>query len=329
VPGPDRSPSVTVACIPRDHYSDALTGLDAILANSQDEPHELLYVVGRTPAPLLDELRRRSHEHGFRLLELEGFLVPGQARNLVLEQVETEYLVFIDNDAVPGPGWLRELVRCADETGAAQVAPTQLIGPLEDQAVHVAGGFIHIGEGSPRSFVPEYTHQGRYVHEVEDQLVRRRCDLAEFHCQLNRVAALRDVGGYDERLLSGREVEDVCMRLTEAGHEIWYEPGAVVAFLPPTRVTSWTEVLFLSHRWGERANRKSFRWFLDKHDFDDGDLSALGFVNGIRRANTGAVKHAVADRLPGKKPGKAFMKPFYAVERTLNWLLVHPKATRY
>jgi GT2 family glycosyltransferase len=320
---------VTVAVVPRDHFSDALAGLDAILATSDDEPHELVYVVGRTPAPLLAELRRRSEQHGFRLLELEGWLVPAQARAAVLEQVGTEYLVFIDNDAEPAPGWLSAMVRCADETGAGQVAPLQLIGPLDDDAVHVAGGMIHVGEGSPRSFVPEYVHQGKYVHEVADQLVRRRCDLAEFHCQLNRTEALRQVGGWDERLLSGREVEDVSMRLAAAGWEIWFEPEAKVTFHPPERVTSWDEVVFLSHRWGERANRKSFEHFLAKHDFDRADLSALGFVNGIRRANTGVVKQAVADKLPGKKPGKAFMKPFYAVERTLNWLLVHPDDTRY
>jgi GT2 family glycosyltransferase len=323
------SPRVTVAVIPRDHFSDALPGLDAILATCAEVPHHLVYVVGRTPAPLLAELRRRSEVHGFELLELDGVLVPGHARNVVLEQVDTEYLVFIDNDAVPAPGWLEALVRCADETGAAQVAPLQLIGPLEDRAVHVAGGRIHLGEGSPRSFRPEYVLHGSYVHEVEDQLVRRRCDLAEFHCQLNRVSALRTVMPYDEGLITGREVEDVCMRLTDVGHEIWFEPDAMVTFLPPERVTSWEEVRFLSHRWSERANRKSFRYFIAKHDLDDGDLSALGFVNGIRRANVGAVKLAVADKLPGKKPGKAFMKPFYAVERTLNWLLVHPKDTRY
>lgn len=331
VPPSDTTPRVTVACIPRDHLSDVLTALDALLATLADEPvpHELVYVVGLTPPALLADIRARADEHGFRVLELDGVPVPGAARNLVLAETEAEYVAYLDNDVVPAPGWLSALVRCADETGAAQVAPLQLVGPLDLQAVHVAGGMVHLGEGSPRSFEPEFVGQGSYVHEVAHQLVRRRCDFAEFHLQLNRVEALRAVGGSDELLLTGREVEDTSMRLAAAGGEVWFEPEAVATFLPPTCSRSWTEVRIMSRRWSERANRKSWERFIAKHDLDDGDLSHMGFANGLRRANTGLVKRAVADKLPGTKAGKAFMKPFYAVERTLNWLLVHPTDTRY
>src|SRR5207249_8335576 len=57
----------------------------------------------------------------------ERHLVPNEARNIGLRRVRTRYVVFIDNDAVPAPGWLERMVECAEETGAWVVGPLYLV----------------------------------------------------------------------------------------------------------------------------------------------------------------------------------------------------------
>ena len=46
------------------------------------------------------------------------------------------------------PGWLEALVECAEDTNAAIVAPLYLIGELEDQIIHMAGGIIEVANSN-------------------------------------------------------------------------------------------------------------------------------------------------------------------------------------
>lgn len=323
----DQDVAVTVVTVPRDHYSDALQSLDAILTNT-DVPFRLVYVLGKAPRAVRDEVRRRSTELGFLLLEGDDYPVPGHARNDAVARVRTPFVAFVDNDAVVAPGWLGRLLRCLEETGGDQVGPLQLIGPLEDEAVHVAGGFIEIDDTAvPRRFKAIQRHQRHYVAEVADQLRREQCDFAEFHCTLIRRSVFEKTGPLDEALLSSREVEDLGMAVRDAGGTIWFEPEARATYFPPQRV-GWRDAQLLSRRWGERANRQSFEHFFTKHGLDRRDMTALGHANCQRRALFGPLQAVVAK--PGVKVlEKLVMKPFYVVERGFNWLFVRPGRTSF
>jgi hypothetical protein len=319
--------AVTVVTVPRDHYADAVESLDSILERT-DIPFRLVYVLGKAPLAVRDEVRRRCTDLGFLLLEHDGYPVPGHARNEGVARVRTPFVAFVDNDAVVAPGWLGSMLRCLEETGGDQVGPLQLIGPLEDEAVHVAGGFIEIDDTTtPRRFKAIQRHQRHYVAEVADQLRREQCDFAEFHCTLMRRSVFEKTGPLDEALLSSREVEDLGMAVREAGGTIWFEPDARVTYFPATRV-GWRDAQLLSRRWGERANRQSFEHFFTKHGFDRRDMTALGHANCQRRPIFGSLRAVAA------KPGvplieKLVMKPFYVVERGLNWLFVRPGRTSF
>ncbi|MBF6096422.1 glycosyltransferase family 2 protein, partial [Nocardia cyriacigeorgica] len=51
-------------------------------------------------------------------------------------------------------------------------------------------------------------------------------------------AALAELGGFDERLRFGEDV-DVVWRLTDAGHLVRYHPAAVVTHRPRATLGSW------------------------------------------------------------------------------------------
>jgi glycosyltransferase involved in cell wall biosynthesis len=60
-----------------------------------------------SPAPLIDTLR---HQLAIRLIALPRNLGPAAARNAGASAARGKFLVFIDDDCVPTPGWLSALV---------------------------------------------------------------------------------------------------------------------------------------------------------------------------------------------------------------------------
>lgn len=321
------SPRVTVVCVPRDHYSDAERGLEALIDHT-DVPHELVYVLGRAPRDVGRHLRARAAEIGFTLIERDEHLVPNHARNLALARVRTEFVAFVDNDAIVTAGWLGPLLECADDTGASLVGPLQLIGPLEDEAIHLAGGWIELGDTKrPRSIRSIHRYQRLTVGEVPEPLHREACDFAEFHCMLARTQSLDRVGPLDEALLSVREVEDLAMAVAADGGTAWFEPASRVTFLPPKSLR-WAELGFVARRWGERANRQSFRYFYAKHDLDASHITAIGFSNAQRRPIFAPVRRTVARlRVRTLERGVAYL--LYQLDRALNHAFVRPGRTSY
>jgi hypothetical protein len=313
----------TVVCVPRDHYHDAPRALAAVLDNTTG-PYDLVYVLGRAPKDIREHVRREARRVGFTLVEHDEHLLPNRARNLAMAHVTTEYVAFVDNDVLVEPGWLDALVGCADDTGAAMVGPLQLYGEPSDGGIHVAGGFIDIDESAtPHPIVITQRHQGRREHELAEPLVRSRCDFAEFHCLLARTDVVRDLG-LDEGYLSTREVEDFALRLRAAGGECWFEPGARAGFLPP-RTIRWSELGFLSRRWGERANRISMDRFIRTYGLDPSHDRALGHANGLRRPIFGPVRLALA-RLGAPNIGRKVEYALHRLERPVNRLLVRPRS---
>lgn len=138
------------------------------------------------------------------------------ARNRALKESESDFVIFLDDDAFAEPGWLSGLVRAYQETKCACVS-----GRIEPAY-----------PGKRPEWVPEKYEflLGKYGPSPS------RC-LVQFaqggNFGVNREAAL-SVGAFDTRFgfvggggLAGEETE-FCQRLTSQGHEIVYEPSALV-----------------------------------------------------------------------------------------------------
>lgn len=162
---------------------------------------------------------------------------------------------------------------------------------------------------------------------MPEPLTRCECDFAEYHCMLARTDAVRDVGPLNEALLSAREVEDLALRVQARGGEIWFEPAAVVTFLPPETVR-WSEIGFLSRRWSERANRRSLDRFLAAYDLDPTHTSALGFLDGLRRPLFGPVRRTI-EQLGAPRLARVVDYGLHHLDRPVNRLLVRRGPDHY
>jgi mycofactocin system glycosyltransferase len=148
---------------------------------------------------------------------------PAAARNTGLASCTTDFVAFLDSDVVPRRGWLEALLGHFCDPAAALVAPRivglghsdQLIARYEAvrSSLDLGGREAPVVPYGPVSYVPS----------------------AAIIC---RRAALLELGGFDETLQSGEDV-DLCWRLIESGSRLRYEPIALVAHEHRTEMREW------------------------------------------------------------------------------------------
>ena len=148
---------------------------------------------------------------------------PGAARNTGLAACNTDFVAFLDSDVAPRRGWLEALLGHFCDPTVALVAP-RIVGLA--QTDHLVARYEAVRSsldlGQREAPVIPYTSVS-YVPS------------AAIVC---RTSKLRDIGGFDETLRSGEDV-DLCWRLVEAGARLRYEPIAQVGHDHRTELRDW------------------------------------------------------------------------------------------
>ncbi len=264
---------VTLAIVPRERFSMAVQSLENVLRHTR-APFELVYVDAGSPPSVQAEIAKRVHEAGGTLLRTDEDLSPNSARNRALLHVQTEYVVFMDNDVTVEEGWLGTLIACADATGAAVVGPLTLIDTASGISVHLVEGTIEIDKQSePHRLIARHERMKASRESVtarQGELEPRRCDFAEFHTMLVRRSVLDEIGPLDEDLLSAAEHIDLGLSIAKVGHSVYSAPRAVTTYVAP-RSLSLAERRFFMRRWGDERNESSLnrlaeKWQVDRYE---------------------------------------------------------------
>jgi GT2 family glycosyltransferase len=278
----------TVIVTQRERFGMTKESLESLYDNTEG-PFEVVYVDGRSPRATADYLKAEAARRGFTLIRKERFLTPNEARNLGIAAAKTRYVAFCDNDVLYTPGWLAALEACAEETGAAVVAPLTCQGLPAHQEIHQAGGdyvedpelmeaFFKVAPGEKRDFVELMHGHGEKVADWEDRLQRQETGCSEFHCALARRDVFDRIGPLDEGMLSTKEHIDFCMSVRAAGETVWFEPASVVTYVFPCRArpietADWP---FFSLRWSDAYGRRSLEHFIAKWNLDTGPNYVAG-----------------------------------------------------
>ncbi len=260
-------PNITIIVSPRERFSYTKESLESIYQNTK-VPFSLVYIDGNSPSSVHQYLREQSQVRGFQLIRTEYYLSPNQARNLGLRYTHSKYVVFIDNDVHVAPGWLEQLVNCVEETEATIVSPLTCIGKPLHSKVHLAGGEARIIEEFKDDKLKRKLHEKHYfvnrgVADVKDQLQRKKCEFAEFHCMLVRTSIFDRIGWLDEALLSTREHIDFCLSVTLSGGTIYCEPESVVTYVAET-LSKWSDISYFMLRWSDAWEIESLQHFRKK-----------------------------------------------------------------
>lgn len=312
--------------VARERFSVAESSLRMLL-DATPPPFRLVYVDAGSPPAVRRAIEELQRNHGFEILRHEGFLSPNEARNRGLQAASGRYVVFLDNDVLVSEGWLDGLVTCAEETAAGIVGPLYLHGHPSRGKIHMAGGEARIEERDGRRVLHEkHRHSVGRVADLGPSLRREPCEAAEFHCMLVRRSLLERIGPLDEGLLSLHEHIDLCLLARQAGAAVWFEPGAVVAYVTPPPVRRGDLGYFLL-RWSRDWNRRSVghlaaKWRLDESD--DELRKTLAWADSQRKLALGRVARRLG-RPFGANDDNWIAN---AADRVLEWLIARPAERR-
>jgi len=152
--------------------------------------------------------------------------VPGlsRARNRAIAETIGDFIVFLDDDAIPEPGWLQAIVA---GFGAAEI---QVVGgavvPAYEQAPPPwwSARIELVFAPHVSTFERHRVSQGEYPHGAN--IAFRRAVFA-------RVGLFREDLGYSGNKLIPAEESELLLRIEKSGGAILYEPAAVVRHLIP------------------------------------------------------------------------------------------------
>ncbi|MCM3870446.1 MAG: glycosyltransferase [Pyrinomonadaceae bacterium] len=317
---------VTIVVVPRERFSYTARSLESIYEHT-DIPFSLVYVDGGSPARIKRYLAQQAQRKNFKLIRTERYLSPNQARNLGLKVVQNKYVVFVDNDVLVTPGWLKTLVDCAETTGAWVVSPLTLVGSIGTQTIHAGGGTLNIKEDQGRRvFDVSHGFAGKSVADVASDLRPQTTELAEFHCMLILTEACKRVGPFDEGLFSMHEHEDFCLAVRECGGSVYFEPRSVITYVAPPPF-AWSDLPFFMLRWSEAWNFDSHQHFRSKWGLDQDDKNiviARNFAREHRHLSLRLVR-GVARRLSRVcrwQPDRMEQRCLFPAEARVNRYLV-------
>ncbi|HEY9888181.1 MAG TPA: glycosyltransferase [Candidatus Obscuribacterales bacterium] len=281
------TPLVTLVVVPRERFSCAQASLESIYAHTEG-PFNLVYVDGNSPAKVRHYLQEQSVKRGFKLVRTNHYLHPNQARNLGLQQVETPYLVFIDNDVIVSPGWLTALLQCAEDTQATVVGPLMCERQPLHHIVHFAGGESRVVTDiyGRRHLREKMYKQKKLVKDVHPQLQRTPSELAEFHCVLVRRSIFDTIGPLDEAMYNTKEHLDFCMTVANAGGTVYFEPASIVTYVPGPPL-ELGDLHYYMLRWSDEWTLNSLRHLREKWNLhEDGYFKSKYKKLGWRREQT-------------------------------------------
>jgi mycofactocin system glycosyltransferase len=211
-------------------------GLDrlTVVIPVRDRPGQLRRLLASIPAGVtevivVDDASRdpgavaaAAHAAGATLVALERNVGAAAARNAGLVRTATEFVAFVDSDAVVDPDCFPTLLRHFADPDLALAAP-RVLG---------------LQSASPNAITRYENARSSLDLGAEPALVRPRTSIGwvSSTCLVGRTAALG--AGFDPGMRVGEDV-DLVWRLVESGHRVRYEPAAVVRHEHRTRLAPW------------------------------------------------------------------------------------------
>lgn len=256
---------VTIVITAREVFSTTLASLQSILRNTPSSI-KIIFIASGFPQKITNKIENISKNRNILMVYKDHFLTPNQARNLALDNVDTRYVVFIDNDVVVAENWLEPLVICAEEEQATLVSPLLFEHNPPLRYIHMAGGECQILINDEGERVYHEKHCLQHHDNVKDPqyLKRHTTELIEFHTVLIDAVYLKKIGGLDEQLLSLSEHWDLCINVLKDSGKIFIEPESRVTYIPPKKTTS-DDLSFFNLRWSEEWFEASEKRLINKH----------------------------------------------------------------
>lgn len=192
--------------------------LEALFKNTPGDIYEIIVVDNASSDETPEFLKRMINKlEVITNQENMGFT---SACNQGAKIAKGNYLVFLNNDTEPQPGWLESMVKLAESDSKIGIVGSKLVYP--DGRLQEAGGIIFC-DGSGSNF-------GRGGNPYEEGF-NDACevDYCSGACLLVRKELFENIGGMDHRYSPAYyEETDLCFAAREKGYTVMYTPNSVV-----------------------------------------------------------------------------------------------------
>jgi GT2 family glycosyltransferase len=168
-----------------------------------------------------------------------------------------EWLVFLNNDTLPQPGWLDALLRHAQSRERIGLVGAKLLFPQRT--------IQHAGLVFARNLIPHHIYAG-FPADHPAVSTSREFQAVTGACALVRRSLFDEVGRFDDKFVNGCEDVDFCFRLRRLGYEVHYCHESVLYHLESaTRdhvLDHQNHDLFLE-RWSEFVYQDDIEYYLE------------------------------------------------------------------
>lgn len=210
-----RMPSVT-ACIVA--YDEGPARIDAAITSLLDQdpaPDEIVICDNHPDSTLAGRLREVGVP--VRVIPSETNVGFGEGLNLAARQAESDYLFFLNPDALAEAGCIEQLLTALEANGDAAIAGAQILLP-DGHTTNGGDNPIHI---SGLSWV------GRYGLPRETGPPRPTLSVSGGACLVRR-SVWTELGGFTDGFFMYHDDVDLCWRARLAGHVVLFCPEAAV-----------------------------------------------------------------------------------------------------
>jgi len=220
-------------------------------------PYEVIVVdngsTDETPDLLNAWTRSRNNARVISLGQNLGFAC---ACNEGARLARGRYLVFLNNDTLPTPGWLEEMLRLAQSEARIGIVGSKLLFP--------DGRIQHIGVVFDHNRNPRHIYQG-FRSDIPPARISREYQAVTGACLLVRRDLYRAVGGMDESYQNSYEETDLCMKVRARGYRVLVCADSVVyhfeSMSEGRRANDFRNVALFKARWHDQIKSDEDRWY--------------------------------------------------------------------
>lgn len=169
-----------------------------------------------------------------------------------------EYLVFLNNDTIPYPGWLDTLVE--------YIRTRPQVGMVGSKLIFPNGTIQHAGVAICQDYWPRHIYSGLPAdHPAVNKA--RRVQAVTGACMLLPRELFVRVGGFDTVFVNSYEDIDLCLRVGALGYEIHYCPESSLIHFESVSEGRKDNELYSAdvfyRRWKDKLRPDDLRFYID------------------------------------------------------------------
>ncbi|MEM1145508.1 MAG: glycosyltransferase [Pseudomonadota bacterium] len=252
---------VTVVITPRDRYSKLEACVADLYALTDESLFDLVILDLGYPREDLDAgLKQLEGKTNYQIIDY-GRVIPMEAMRKVSAEIDTAYVVFMDNDARVQEGWLPPLIETAEATSAAVISPVILEASGVDEGAETRTHFftteLRVLDVEEKPYLVEYKS---YRRSDPSELPTDPTDTEAFelHCVMFKTASLKEL---ELPTMTIREHLDIGMQLRIRGERLVVEPRSKVLFDNLGSRAKLSDLRYFNLRWNGTITEKSSRLF--------------------------------------------------------------------